>query len=642
MKLIIWDYDVAPEKTLEGNLLLWRCHNPYKNSKIVSIPTLVETKAELLRSQYLKWIYELGEIEIDGKRLIDYLEIRNGFSYWWMTCLAEKCSSSSNYIPDVIRLFAFWSWVSGKTIESIKLIGPSRELSHCLRIWADKNGVEFSHQSLKRKSSNKKLSLKKLYFSLPSIIRGLVWLARYCFEARHLKGVGIKSWKKSTAKVTFISYFSNLDKMSLRKGEFQNTFWNSLPKNLDSWGIKTNWLHIFERDEFFWTKKNQKRIFSSLNETGTGSVSHVCLASFLTFKIVIKSLKDWMHLRKKCRVVTRIIKNETKLQILWPMFRKDWQSSIFGETSISKILAFNLFNSAFSMIPKQEKGIYLKENQGWELGLINNWNQYNHGDIIGFAHVPIRYWDLRYFFDPRSYKFQKNCNLPLPHKVAVNGKISYRIFAAGEFPRYRILEVEALRQIHLSESIVETNIQVGKNNKNKKKRLLVIGDYLETVTKKQLNLLEETIPRMFDDVEIILKPHNNCPVDIKKYPLLKMNIDIRPLSFLFKNCDMVYSSSRTGAAVEAYYIGLPIAIHRDNSDLNLSSLRNFEGVTFVSSSSQLLKFFKQSKNNLRRAANADSMFFLDVDLRRWKKLLVDINSDPNTSNNQNILRIEHF
>ena len=67
--------------------------------------------------------------------------------------------------------------------------------------------------------------------------------------------------------------------------------------------------------------------------------------------------------------------------------------------------------------------------------------------------------------------------------------------------------------------IKEINLQERMENKNKKKRLLVVGDYLETVTNKQLNLLEETIPRMLDEVEIILKPHNNCPVNLKKYPL---------------------------------------------------------------------------------------------------------------------------
>ena len=83
--------------------VLWCSYDPKGCNDVVSIPCLVEENSESLRSRYLEWIYDLGEIKINGKRIVDHLEIRSGFSYWWMTLLAEKCNyAKSPQIDDAI------------------------------------------------------------------------------------------------------------------------------------------------------------------------------------------------------------------------------------------------------------------------------------------------------------------------------------------------------------------------------------------------------------------------------------------------------------------------------------------------------------------------------------------------------------
>ena len=54
----------------------------------------------------MKFIHELGESKFKGKRIVDYLDVGDGFSIWWMTLLAEKNPLKSPCIYDCIRLLA--------------------------------------------------------------------------------------------------------------------------------------------------------------------------------------------------------------------------------------------------------------------------------------------------------------------------------------------------------------------------------------------------------------------------------------------------------------------------------------------------------------------------------------------------------
>jgi len=88
---LIWDTDDKPPK---GNWtpILWRSYGGGEGS-LYSMPEIIEERADALRQRYLSWIYVMGESCIKGKRLVDHLELRSGFSYWWMTLLAEKSNA---------------------------------------------------------------------------------------------------------------------------------------------------------------------------------------------------------------------------------------------------------------------------------------------------------------------------------------------------------------------------------------------------------------------------------------------------------------------------------------------------------------------------------------------------------------------
>ena len=62
----------------------------------------MENNSDQLRSEYLTYIYDIGQLQVHGKCIIKHLEIERGFSLWWMTLLAEKSPVKSK-VPDFIQ-----------------------------------------------------------------------------------------------------------------------------------------------------------------------------------------------------------------------------------------------------------------------------------------------------------------------------------------------------------------------------------------------------------------------------------------------------------------------------------------------------------------------------------------------------------
>ena len=138
---------------------------------------------------------------------------------------------------------------------------------------------------------------------------------------------------------------------------------------------------------------------------------------------------------------------------------------MLGPVAISNALFLNLFEQVLKSQSYQKMGFYLLENQAWERALIYAWKASGHGDLIGVQHSTVRYWDLRYFSDFRNYE-RKNCNdMPIPDRVALNGKVSITAYRDGGYPENMLVEVEALRYLHLAEALKISTIN-GEQNTN--------------------------------------------------------------------------------------------------------------------------------------------------------------------------------
>lgn len=597
------------------DVIFWNSYISSEANGIFSLPELVEEDAESLKAEYLKLIYELGEIKNNGKSIIDYLEIRKGFSYWWMTLLTEKCNfEKSPQIDNVIKLMALEQWLQENKYHKLKIITANEALAGAAALLAKKISIDFEWEKSVDSKNGSNL-IKRIYHSLPNIIHSTIWLLRYTLLNWPLKGVGVNEWKSTTATTTFISYLFNLVPESAKNCQYESRYWTKLTDVLGDNKHPTNWLHIYIKDELLPSAKKARTLIQKFNNRKSNKQTHVTLASFLSVLLLLQTLKDWYKILKLKKIVCKQV--QLKSDYLWPLLEKDCQDLISGVAAISNLLYFNLFERAMSELPTQNKGCYLQENQGWEFGFISSWRVAGHGkNLIGFPHSTVRYWDLRYFFDPRSYHTDKN-NLPLPDYIGVSGPVMRSSYIDGGYPQEGLIEVEALRYLHLHNSPVA---QI-KNNKNRlqKRTLLVVGDYLQENTNKQLALLTASFEDIDQSVRYIIKPHPACSIKMKDLPGLNCEISMQPIGELLLMSDIVYSSSVTSAAVDAYCAGKSVITILDGKSLNMSPLRGSSDVQFVSTAQGLAIAVNEAE--VDELEQREDYFYLDVKLPKWKKWL---------------------
>jgi surface carbohydrate biosynthesis protein (TIGR04326 family) len=304
---------------------------------------------------------------------------------------------------------------------------------------------------------------------------------------------------------------------------------------------------------------------------------------------------------------------------IWPLFQDDWRRSLYGSVAMGNVLYLNLFEAAMQTLPKQNMGVYLQENQGWEFAFIHAWKAAGHGWLAGVPHSSVRYWDLRYFFDTRSYDRNGVNDLPLPDIVAVNGPAALSAYTHGGYPETDLVEVEALRYLHLAKA--GANSHAPQRNAIEGLRILVLGDYLPQSTTYQMHLLEQAAKSLPPNTLFIVKPHPNCPIQPSDYPGIEMKLTMESIEKLLPLCDVAYTSSTTSAALDAYCSNVPVVSAVDRSTLNLSPLRGQDGALFASTPAELVTALCEASLN-RKCTDCNRNFFtIDMNLNKWRKLL---------------------
>ena len=293
--VFVWDAEGLPPDS-HWTVVLWRSFAESTCQSVVSIPKLVEDNADVLKARYLAWIYDLGERLIDGKRLIDHLELRPGFSYWWMTEIAQKFTcASSHHITDAIRLMAFDDWATEHTLSRVVLTSSNKPLAECMQLLCTRLGLEFDWRRRPRRPAYFSL-VRRAYKVLPLALQTIAYLIFYFVDRWPLRGAGLKKWRQTNGQVTFFSYFFNLVPNATNEGCFESRYWANLPEVLQKNGCKTNWLHIYLKDPLHPTAGIAAQKIDQFNSTDSGEQVHVALDSFLSVRVGLKALRDWFRL----------------------------------------------------------------------------------------------------------------------------------------------------------------------------------------------------------------------------------------------------------------------------------------------------------------------------------------------------------
>ncbi len=621
--LLIWDAEDEPPKG-KWVTLLWRsygCGDNDNDQRIYSLPRIVEEQADQLRQRYLTWIYDLGENLIDGHRLVDHLELRPGFSYWWMTLIAEKCNAYKSFqIVDALKLLALDSLITRQAMTKVVLVSRKKNLAQSVHSWCEKARFSFEWRPLRGRREADSW-IKRTYHALPQPVQASILLARYVAQRWPLKQQKVPPDSgESVNELTLVDYLIHLDQKALTSGRFESNIWTGLAGILGLAGGKINWLHHYIQHEAISSASQAREFIARFNQSGTGRQFHACLDSALSLAVVMAAVIDYLSLVRRSfrldKIRRRFVPAASRLDF-WPLFQEDWLNSLRGPAAIWNCLCLNLLERTIGNLPRQKMGIYLQENQAWEMALIHVWRVAGHGPLIGVPHATVRNWDLRYFYDPLTYQRTGKRDFPLPDKSALNGPAAMAAYRKGGYPEEQLVEVEALRYLYLADRrAVQTGARATKTGPL---RILVLGDYLSAVTVQQMQWLASAAPLLSPETRYVVKSHPNCPIKTEEYPSLRLLPATAPLLELLADCDAVYTSNITSAAVDAYCQGVPVVTMLDGNTFNMSPLRSMEGVMYVTTPAELARALRASRNCVRVAAHP--YFCLDKRLSRWRKLL---------------------
>jgi surface carbohydrate biosynthesis protein (TIGR04326 family) len=369
------------------------------------------------------------------------------------------------------------------------------------------------------------------------------------------------------------------------------------------------------------TPRAAMRLVRRVNEQPAKQSYHAFVNAYLSWGIVARVLRGWFRLNVidwRLGEMKEAFRPPGSRLLLWPIMREDWLASIRGSVAISNLLWIELFENALRDLPHQRKGLYLCENQAWERAFVHAWRKHGHGQLIAVAHSTLRFWDLRYFPDPRTLRSIDPHPIPQADLMALNGKAAIAAYLSLDYPRETIVECEALRYGYLHDLRADPS---SSREKAGPIRVLVLGDYTPSVTTRMLQLLEDATPLLSTVANYVVKPHPNLMVKATDHPSLRMEVVVDPLADILQHVDIGCAGSTTSAAVDAYLPGLPMVVILDETWPNFSPLRGQPGVRFVSTIEELTDALQATDRPSIGRPDSHDFFFLDPDLPRWSQLL---------------------
>ena len=389
-------------------------------------------------------------------------------------------------------------------------------------------------------------------------------------------------------------------------GKFDSQYWRMLAPHFKLMNTKITWLHQFVESTSMPTAKDADALLRKLSKES--KEPHFLFETRPSIKTLVKTTRDFVHLvrttQKLCTVSEIFVPQGSKVN-LWPLFQDEWFDSLCGRTAIRHCMLLSNIEEALITTPHCDTGLFIMENQPWEMALVHAWKSAGHGRLIGVVNAPIRFWDLRYFYNDFGR------NRPAPNLVAVNSPISRNLLEEVGVPPTEIVDVEALMYQYLN-----THSQIVQTSGSD---VLILGDFFTQLSESVLNIVLPLAKTTFAHRTIYFKAH---PANRNSWTHLAADgiiVTDLPLSDLFATCGTVISPASSTGAVEAYCANRHVISILDPTTLNFSALKTIKDVQFASNSDELA-FALQNRIDSRSTDNT-TFLYIDESLTKWKKLL---------------------
>ena len=609
---MLWDSTDAP-----GNDAAVYTWNGYaQHGRVRSVLGYVEQHAERLRATYAAWGHDLGEHRVNGTRLIDRFALRDGLSYWWMSPLVEQSPWKTPAIVDAIRLLAFDEILAAERPSAVRLVSANADLHESIRELCRRAEVSYTWD---QRPASTRFGLRAVFRALPWSVQAVASLLRHAISRWPLR----KSrpvWADGEQAVMLASYFIHLDQVSCERGHFHSRHWEDLPALLHANGRRTNWIQHYLVSAVVPDTGTANRWVAQFNARCGAEGAHAFLDSYLSLGVLLSVMGRLAQLTVRSwrlRGIAKVFDPAGSRCSFWPLFRRDWRSSVCGPAAVENLLWIALLDRALKDMPHQPLGLFLYENQSWERAFIHAWRKHGHGTLIGVPHSTWRFWDLRFITDPRTLSRAGNHPIPLADRIALNGPAAVKACRETGFPMETTAECEALRYGYLRRLPIRARRDTAGAGPV---RVLVLTDFSAHVTEEMLRRLGAAAATLEGRACITVKPHPNHAVRVADYPAIDLAITNDPLEKILGDFDVAYTSDGTSAAADAFLAGLPVVVALPDSSLNFSPLRGYDGVSFVGSASELAAALLQAPTAESRET-PETFFFLDPAFPRWRRLL---------------------
>jgi len=532
-----------------------------------------------------------------------------------MTSIGYKDSYKKfSWVTNAIKILALKRWIRCNDVSQAMLVTDDKKLSNSLSKLFDSENIDFD--SIVHGCNFSNITLWKLvYQKIPSFLRAIIWFLFYI----------VKRWRIVVSKrlevdaadtdIVFISYLDNIVGCVNSPESFNSSYWGEVPNVLNMNGCKAVWAHFYV-DSYSLSVKDAISLTSKYNRLD-GLQSHFMLDSFVSFRVLFRTVIDWLYLIRRAKAVKKMIESSTIAVPFWDLLSDEWRDSVSGPVSISNVFYANLFDELVSFFSTCRLGVYLQENSRWEAAFLCAWRNLCSGRVVGVRHTPARYWDLKNYFYYKNYGVKEGGGF-LPDMMAVNGRGSEEMFYKAGYPAENIVVVEAIRYLYLDGIGRKDRHQDGKLCETK---ILVLGDYVRSYAEMQMEMLNDLRYSLPNDVAVVVKPHPNCMIRKCDYPELDFELTNAQLSEVIIDFDIAIVGASTSAAIDAYVLGLYVISVMDLTSLNLSPLCGADNVSFVSNSGQLLESILNAKLIDDVSVFNENYFCIDNDLYRWKKVL---------------------
>ena len=602
------NYDLKNLKKYHDILMipLNEIHNNQKNflkSQVKKItfsdPVLkiVKENYERLRNEYLKWIEDFPNQNVDNITIKNFLDPKNtDYPNLFSTLLYEKntIKENSKVILTCLKMMIIEEIITNKDIKILFYNGDNIDELKTLKILCDKIGIKFKH----KKIVYLKPSLRKFLF------KNKILSASFIFFRQFLRSLFSKTIlnKKKKYNFTFLIYFPFFDYKN--KNKFESNYVQSLNKVLDKYKIRyllfynnvknfsyLNFLKILK--EF---KKKEKHDFILLDEL----VNPLNLPN-LFLKAVYQSFKN------KNLLTSKIFKMNNRNLNLYYIHEYEWEISVCGLIYMKNFILNKIFRNLSINKKKNDILFYPLEMQGWEAILNSNLNK-EKIISVGFVHTIIKSMSLKYF----SYDFSisKNKKCLLPKYVATNGELSKSHFIENGIKKEKILEIEAQRFQYLN------NFQ-----KTSSKNILIALPVNTCEKEKLINLANYLFDNLKGKHGLIIRPHPTQKIDLKKIRK-GIKISTTPMLNDLSQAYCLISTINSSTLFESSYLNCNTYVFNPNNDIIYKNFKYEKNFQIFSSKLEILNRIidsQQTTKNNKFSDNDD--IYLDKNFNRWKNVI---------------------